>query len=265
MRLKRKSQLNRTAMEDRLKNRNHWLLWGIIGLFSLLLAWKIAVTPFEIDFSVMLAFLLALFSIGISMLFYTKVNQLLLEIRQFILDNRGIKNAGRQLANVEVDDEPALEDDQDVGVTNEKIEAEEKTLKLKEEERKELLERLIQRAGLDEHEKQTYISQLEKVDNDLFRVRSNLNNLRKKINHSFSELFILEKTKQIRDMVERLEPEFIMEASLGDLNARFQMVKEELPESSLDFLRENDYVDDVDNINRKGYRELLKTAKKMAD
>lgn len=152
------------------------IIWGIIGLFTLALLWKIVMTPFELDFSVFISFLLALFTLGISLFYYVKINLLIKEVKEFLQQYQ----LDKPVASVKVDDIEQIEEREEELDPTIQIKFEEQTLKLKEEERKELLERLIQRAGLDEQEKKVYISQFEKVDNDLFNVRSNLNQLRKK-------------------------------------------------------------------------------------
>lgn len=301
MRYKEKNKDEKqTALDNKRKERNFLIFWIIIGLFALLLLWKIAITPFEIDFSILLTFLLALFTIGISLLFYIKVNQTLRLVKQ-LLDNHPLEPIEKQakvatsqvesetqddMANESVNDEgsdefettkintvqveDSLEDEEPdevheftINEATARIEAEEKTLKLKEEERNQLLEKLLHKADLDDEEKQMYITQLEKVNYDLFNLRSNLNQLRKKINSSLSEMFVLEKTKQVRDVVEKLGPEFVNSGSFADINSRFQVLKDELPESVIDLLRSNEYIDSNNNLNRKGYREFLKSAKKM--
>ncbi|PWA09034.1 hypothetical protein DCC39_13790 [Pueribacillus theae] len=314
MRYKEKNNdKKQTALDNKRKERNFLIFWIIIGLFALLLLWKIAITPFEIDFSILLTFLLALFTIGISLLFYIKVNQTLRSVKQ-LLDSHPVEPVEKQLldshpvepvekqakaatsevemetkddmANESVNDEgldefettmsndvqveDSLNDEEPeevhkytINEATARIEAEEKTLKLKEEERNQLLEKLLHKADLDDEEKQMYITQLEKVNYDLFNLRSNLNQLRKKINSSLSEMFVLEKTKQVRDVVEKLGPEFVSSGSFADINSRFQVLKDELPESVIDLLRSNEYIDSNNNLNRKGYREFLKSAKKM--
>lgn len=262
---------NKTNAETRLRERNQIIFLFIVGLFSGLLLWKIVITPFTIDLSVMITFLLALFSIGISLFFYMKVNTIVNELKELFRKgqpinadvNRPSENDAEVLQKLDksITQEAASNDELDPTL---QLEFEERTLKLKEEERQELLERLLQRAGLDENEKKVYISQLEKVDNDLFNIRSNLNHLRRKINQSFSEMFILEKTKVIREIIEKLGPEFVRQEIFNEINDRFKMMKAELPKASLDLLDEHAYIDREGNLTRKGYREFIKVAKKMS-
>lgn len=243
------------------------ILWIIIGLFLIVLAGKIIVTPFELNFSVLITFLLALFTIGISLFFYLKVNTLLEEVKKqfqsypFVI-NRDDPDRFKVLEQeIDID---VKEDEIDDGLDPKlQLEFEERTLKLKEEERQQLLERLIDRAGLDESEKTVYMTQLEKVDNDLFNIRSNLNQLRKKINQSFSEMFILEKTKLIRDIIDKLGIDFVIERSFVEINERFKALQNQIPQASLDYLEENAYIDSEGNLTRKGYREFIRVAKKM--
>lgn len=235
------------------------IIWGIIGLMTLALLWKIVMTPFELDFSVFISFLLALFTLGISLFYYVKINLLIKEVKEFLQQYQ----LDKPVASVKVDDMEQIEEREEELDPTIQIKFEEQTLKLKEEERKELLERLIQRAGLDEQEKKVYISQFEKVDNDLFNVRSNLNQLRKKINQSFSEMFILEKTKVVRDIIEMIGHEIVSRESFAEINERFKMLKHNVPKSSIKLLIDQAYIDHEGNLTRKGYREFIKIAKKM--
>ncbi|MFA8438178.1 hypothetical protein [Pueribacillus sp. YX66] len=240
-------------------NRNEMLIWIIVSLFTILLLWKIAVTPFKIDFSVLITFLLALFSISMSLFYYLKINVLLNEVRE-LLQSKVDKHHIQEVYKEEKSKKRVQSEELDPTI---QIEFEERTLKLKEEEREELLERLIQRAGLDEEEKKVYISQLEKVDNDLFNIRSNLNHLRKKINQSFSEMFVLEKTKLVREIIDQLGPKLVNEGSFVEINERFKMLSSNLPKATVDFLEENAHIDNDGSLTRKGYREFTKVAKKM--
>lgn len=246
-------------MNDKKLEKHLFIIWGIIGLITLALLWKIATTPFELDFSVFITFLLALFTLSISLFYYVKTNALLKEMKEFLRHNRSDKPA----APVKIEDiAPEAEPEEQFDPTIQ-LKFEEQTLKLKEEERKELLERLIQRAGLDEQEKKVYMSQFEKVENDLFNIRSNINQLRKKINQSFSEMFILEKTKVVRDIIKMIGYDIVSRESFAEINERFKMLKNDIPKSSIKLLVDQAYIDHDGNLTRKGYREFIKVAKKM--
>lgn len=246
-------------MNGKKVERHVFFIWGIIGLLALALLWKIITTPFELDFSVFISFLLALFAIGISLFYYVKMNAMFKEIKEFIERHQSDKRAASVQAEA-IEPEEASEEQLDPTI---QLKFEEQTLKLKEEERKELLERLIHRAGLDEQEKKVYISQFEKVEDDLFNIRSNINQLRKKINQSFSEMFILEKTKVVRDIIKMIGHDIVIQESFAEINERFNMVKNDIPKSSMKLLIDQAYIGHDGNLTRKGYREFIKTAKKM--
>lgn len=267
-----RSKSQKEEQESRLREQNNLFFIIVTSLFLILLFWKIATASFKIDFTVLITFLLALFTIGISYFYYLKVNNVLKELREYLSQGQAVTMHSESGApNSKPLDEPnknnTISFDQffssDEVDPTVQLEVEEKTLKLKEEERKELLERLLSQAGLDEDEKQVYISQFEQVDDDLFNVRSNLQMLRKRINQSFSDMFVLEKTKQVRDIIDQIGPNFVNERSFSEINDRFHVLKNELSQASLEFLRENAYIDNEGNLNRKGYREFLRVAKKM--
>ena len=244
---------------NRKQEKQLFIIWGLIGLLTLGLLWKIITTPFELDFSVFISFLLALFTVSISIFYYIKMNLLLKEMKDFLHQYQRDKPAASVKAEV-IEPEEEAEEQLDPTI---QLKFEEQTLKLKEEERKELLERLIQRAGLDEQEKKVYISQFEKVENDLFNIRFNINQLRKKINQSFSEMFILEKTKVVRDIIKMIGYDIVIQESFAEINERFQMLKNDIPKNSMKLLIDQAYIDHEGNLTRKGYREFIKIAKKM--
>ncbi len=269
-----RSKSQKEEQEIRLRERNNLFFIIVVSLFLILLFWKIATASFKIDFAVLITFLLALFSIGMSYFYYLKVNTVLKEVREYLSGEQAVtvhsenRNSNIKKPLDEASKDNIIQFDQffssDEIDPTVQLEVEEKTLKLKEEERKELLERLLSQAGLDEDEKQVYISQFEKVDDDLFNVRSNLQVLRKRINQSFSDMFVLEKTKQVRDIIDQLGSDFVNDGSFAEINARFQSLKTDLSQASIDFLEENAYIDNEGSLNRKGYREFLRVAKKMS-
>ncbi len=249
-------------MNGKKSDRHLFIVWLIVGLFSIVLLWKIVVTPFEVDLSVFIAFILALFSIALSIFYYVKIHALVDEVKNFYSGQAYHADDPNLPSEAPVHDTHEKEEKAELDPTLQ-LEFEERTLKLKEEERKELLERLISRAGLNEEEKKVYISQFEKVDDDLFNIRSNLNQLRKKINQSFSEMFVLEKTKLIREMIEKIGVDLVVQGSFLEINERFKSLKSALPQASVKFLEENAIMDSDGNLTRKGYREFMKVVKKM--
>src|SRR5690606_4138959 len=122
-------------MNDKKLEKHLFIIWGIIGLITLALLWKIATTPFELDFSVFITFLLALFTLSISLFYYVKTNALLKEMKEFLRHNRSDKPA----APVKIEDiAPEAEPEEQFDPTIQ-LKFEEQTLKLKEEERKNCL------------------------------------------------------------------------------------------------------------------------------
>lgn len=244
--------------------RFDWLLGVLVTLFTLVIVWKIIVTPFAIDFSVMLTFLLCIFTISVSILYYMKVGQTLQLLNQKIRKVESIlKKDGSTRPGFTQDEEDIIPVDYEKAIreASAQIELEEKTLIIKEEERKKILKQLLKDADLDEVKKQEYLNRIEEVDHDLLNVRSNLAQLRKKINQSLSDIFILEKTKQIRAVVENLTPQFIVERSFEEINERYQRLQRELPAETVQFLHDNGYVNE-NGLNRKGYKEFTRMARK---
>ena len=87
-------------MNGKKVERHVFFIWGIIGLLALALLWKIITTPFELDFSVFISFLLALFAIGISLFYYVKMNAMFKEIKEFIERHQSDKRAASVQAEV---------------------------------------------------------------------------------------------------------------------------------------------------------------------
>lgn len=263
---------NELPAKDKLFRRFDWIIWVIVSLFSITILWKIIVTPFSIDFSVMITFLLTLFTIGLSLFYYSKVVQTLEAMKQLLNEHELVGNKDETKAVIS--EVGATRDEMDVvpleklyvgemaiREASDQIEAEEQTLILKEEERKKILDQLLEHAH-DEGKKRIYLDQMEKVDHDLLNVRSNLSQLRKRVNQSLSEIFTFESTKHVRDVVEKLTPDFIVKGSFDEINERFQLIQSELSNETIQFLQKNDYIRDG-SLNRKGYREIIRMARKI--
>ena len=182
----------------RISNRNNWLFIGVTVLFAGIVAYKVAVSPITIDltdfkFSDMLSVVLALFAIAISLVFYFKAR----ETSNQFYDNtyKFTKEISEILGRIEAGFGERLKhlDEGYAGIrdlvermpidpkkTENAIKEEEDKVKKSEQERKELLDRLADRAKMEDKEKEQMFKQLDQKDFDLANAKGELSYLKTK-------------------------------------------------------------------------------------
>lgn len=187
-----------TPME-RVALRNSWLKICVFGSLTLVTVVKIWQADFssalsDFDFSDLLALFLAMFSIGLSVLFYLKAT----DTSNVFYDNtyRFTKDVSEILGRVEagfgerlkhLDDgytslKTAVEKiPYDRRETEKEIKEEEAQVQKVEEERTKMIEELAQRARLQEEEKTELFARLRTTDEELSNARRELHFLRRRM------------------------------------------------------------------------------------
>jgi len=74
---------------------------------------------------------------------------------------------------------------------------------------------------------------------------------------------ILKRDPEIERIVLLLDADFILNHSLVEINQRFQEISGSFSEQSIEHLKKANYIDQHLQFTRIGYRELLKTAKRI--
>ena len=186
-------------------NNNLWALFKfIVGiLIALLLVYKLTVSNLSFDFSkfdfnALLALLLSLFAIGLSVAFYFKAT----DTSNLFYDNtyKFTKEISEILGRIEAGFGERLRHldegysglinrfdngskEQNIQDTKEEIEKEKQKLKQDVEERNQILNSLIEKAQLDQKEKESIRKQLKEKEIEISKQNRELNFLRNRLHH----------------------------------------------------------------------------------
>lgn len=174
---------------------NEWLKFIIITLVSALLVYKIAISDLIFDFSDLLALLLALFAIGLSVLFYFKAtdtsNQFYDNTYKFTKEISEILGRieagfGERLRHLDegysglankIDHGP----EPDQKETRVEIEKEKQKLKNEIDERNQILNNLLEKAQLEKHEKEEIRNQLKEKELEIAKQNRELSFLKSRL------------------------------------------------------------------------------------
>lgn len=268
--------------DEKIKLRNHWFKIILISLFSMVLMFKIAVTKFTFHFSDMLAFILAIFAIGICSMFYVKINEAL----------QAFSTAGKSLLPVthknkqNVTEEAEEMVEQEVALNEpDKEEMEHQLLKLEEQVKrmkqvqKEITNRLIDE-DLHEDDKRDYIEYLLQKEKEIMLAKQEI----VRINSLLEPEEIIEEeeyendeqqlediqdeqsvqTATAKDVVQLLGKEFVLNASLEQFNHKMREIQHSITLETANHLKEEGLIDPYFNVTRKGLKEFRRAAKKFS-
>ncbi|MCP4897562.1 MAG: hypothetical protein GY906_11375 [bacterium] len=185
--------------EEKVRNRNSWLKVGVITVVTVLLAWKLSTASIPVDltafeYSDLTNLLLAFFAIGLSVAFYFRAT----ETSNRFYDNSYsfTRDMSEILGRIEAGFGERLKhlDEGYSGLRDrfdsfpfDKTEAQhdiqegEQTVKKVEEERTELLEKLMLRAQVQDEEKMQLFDQIKRQDKELEDSRHELTILREQM------------------------------------------------------------------------------------
>lgn len=191
---------------SRTKDNNNLWTWFkfIVGiLVTLLLVYKLAVSNLSFDFSkfdfnALLALLLSLFAIGLSVAFYFKAT----DTSNLFYDNtyKFTKEISEILGRIEAGFGERLRhldegysglinrfdigsNEQNIQDTKEEIEKEKQKLKQDVEERNQILNSLIEKAQLEQEEKEAIRKQLKEKEIEISKQNREVNFLRNRLHH----------------------------------------------------------------------------------
>lgn len=222
---------------------------------------------FQFDFVALLSLLLALFSIGLSALFYFKatdtsnafydntykytkdIAELLVKIESGFSEK--LKHLDEGYTNIrDLLQQPRGEAKQDIKDTQKELKEEEDYLDKKLKERNALIDELAKKARLQEAEKNQFLDQLNKKDEELVNAKREIMFLRKRIDHPMLESSealeipnVLIKSLQ-EYFLSNYNREFIKTAPSAKINAEFKKTLEERPNRRLKLMfRKYDFLD----------------------
>ncbi|MEK4381862.1 hypothetical protein NSS70_08265 [Aeribacillus sp. FSL K6-2848] len=122
----------------------------------------------------------------------------------------------------------------------------------------QLLEELLTKAGIEEEEKQKYRAKIREKEDEASKLQQELAFMKGRIAN-----LILKRDPEIERIVLLLDADFILNHSLVEINQRFQEISGSFSEQSIEHLKKANYIDQHLQFTRIGYRELLKTAKRI--
>jgi hypothetical protein len=268
--------------DEKIKLRNHWFKIILISLFSMVLMFKIAVTKFTFHFSDMLAFILAIFAIGICSMFYVKINEAL----------QAFTAAGKSLLPVSNKNKENVTED--VHVTKEEVialtesdseEMERQLLTLEEQVKrmkqvqKEITNRLVDE-DFHEDDKRDYIEYLLQKEKEIMLAKQEIVRITSLLEpeEMITEVEEQEDDENIedyqdehsvqtataKDVVQLLGKEFVLNASLEQFNHKMREIQHSITIETADHLKEEGLIDPYFNVTRKGLKEFRRAAKKFS-
>lgn len=268
--------------EEKLALRNNWLKIFVVVTLTAVISIKLWQADFGqafsgFDFSDLLALFLAIFSIGLSVLFYLKAT----DTSNVFYDNtyRFTKDVSEILGRVEAGFGERLRhlDEGYSGLKSavekipfdrkkaqKEIEEEEEQLEKVERERNELIESLAQRARLEEAEKSKLFERLKEQDRELSSARKELHFLRRRMvkaeradSEEIQHRIPLSIRRHLREHIfPRLDSEILFEAPTRILNRQFSSIIAEMPRGLIKMFREFDIVDSDNDLTSLGIEAL---------
>ncbi|MFC7370925.1 hypothetical protein ACFQPF_04490 [Fictibacillus iocasae] len=274
--------MNRTT-DEKIKIRNHWFKIILISLFAMVLMFKIAVTKFTFHFADLLSFILAIFAITISAMFYTKVNEAL---RTAAAGSKDLLPFKKKTAQQEEEQE-LFEDDEMTQFEelpeNERNSLERRMLDLNEQLKRvrqvqnEIVERLSVENDLSEDDRRDYLDYLLEKEKEAVLAEKELDAIEISLepqllneerlsdyNWEEDEESIPDTASNTKDIVQLLGKEFVLNASFEQLNHKMREIQPSISPEAIDYLKENDLVDSYFNVSRKGLKEFRKIARKFS-
>ncbi|MFC3883518.1 hypothetical protein ACFOU2_08360 [Bacillus songklensis] len=134
-----------------------------------------------------------------------------------------------------------------------------------ETDEKQVLEELFDKARLKEEEKEAYRKVIRGDAAEVSHIKQELLVLKNEIQQVVKEKtnLLLKRDHDREQVVRLLQPEFIIDSSFEELNQKFEMMRHQLSPEVVQSLKESNYIDEDFKFTRIGYRELIKTAKKV--
>lgn len=259
----------------------------LVGVFS----YKVYSTPttLNIDFPTLLSLLLALFSVGLSALFYFKatetsnafydntykftrdIAQLLVKIESGFGERLRNLDEGYSSMRTYLQGIPGKQDDA-VEKTKQKLETEQQEIEKVSSERNEIVLHLIERSHLEQEEKEKVLTQLKSKEQELVEAQREVTKLNKRL---FMERMNKKRQPALPEIEKRLTGytqsqvvrkigrERIIDASPTSIRRRFDEMINDLPSLYIADLERLGYFDN--GLTPSGLRFLREAAIKEND
>ncbi|NOQ23924.1 MAG: hypothetical protein GQ564_01050 [Bacteroidales bacterium] len=263
-----------------------WFLFIAGILFSVLIAYKLAISNIIFDFSnfdfdTLLSLILALFAISLSVAFYFKAN----DTSNLFYDNtyKFTKEISEILGRIEAGfgerlrhldegysglsekiNSPAGK--QNIKETKAEIEKEKEDLKKEVKARKELIDRLIEQSQLQEDEKKDIKRQLRDREKEIRRKNTEINYLSEKIEtnkENVEEIHPVIKRALMRKINELNDPSFVFKYPTSIISKKLTFSEEETEIRELKYLKHYRIIDEDGTLTVHGVKSMKQIAHLM--
>jgi hypothetical protein len=267
--------------DEKIKLRNHWFKIILISLFSMVLMFKIAVTKFTFHFSDMLAFILAIFAIGICSMFYVKINEALQAFSAAGKSLLPVTHKNKQNVTEEaeemVEPEVTLNESDKEEMEHQLLTLEEQVKRMKQVQ-KEITNRLIDE-DLHEDDKRDYIEYLLQKEKEIMLAKQEIvritsllepqEMIEEEYENDEQHMEDIQdehsvQTATAKDVVQLLGKEFVLNASLEQFNHKMREIQHSITLETANHLKEEGLIDPYFNVTRKGLKEFRRAAKKFS-
>ncbi|OOE14203.1 hypothetical protein [Fictibacillus arsenicus] len=265
--------------DEKIKLRNHWFKIILISLFSMVFMYKIAVTKFTFHFSDLLAFILAIFAIGICSMFYVKINEALQAFSAagkslLPVMHKSVTEEAEEMAEPEV----TLNESDKEEMEHQLLTLEEQVKRMKQVQ-KEITNRLIDE-DLHEDDKRDYIEYLLQKEKEIMLAKQEIVRItsllepeemieEEEYENDEQQLEDIQDEQSVhtataKDVVQLLGKEFVLNASLEQFNHKMREIQHSITLETANHLKEEGLIDPYFNVTRKGLKEFRRAAKKFS-
>lgn len=269
--------------DEKIKLRNHWFKIILISLFAMVLMFKIAVTRFTFHFSDMLAFILAIFAIGICSMFYVKVNEALQAFsaagKSLLPFSNKNNKVTEEIKEQEVQKEEIILDESERNGLERQLLTQQEQVKRMKQVQKEITNRLVAE-DLHEEDKRDYIEYLLQKEKEIMLTKQEIVRITSLLEraeetsdeevHEHDEEFEdyqdehSVQTATAKDIVQLLGKEFVLNATLEQFNHKMREIQHSITIETAKHLKEEGLIDPYFNVTRKGLKEFRRAAKKFS-
>lgn len=278
MRIQSGVDIEENGKSQSIRNRESWLKILVLTLFSLIIAFKLVTSSFNINmddfrFTDLLSLILSLFAIALSMAFYFKatdtstdfynntyiftkeISEILGRIEAGFGErlrhlDEGYNKLGDKFEKLPIDPIKA----------EQKVKKEEVEINKKEIELNRIFEGLAKRAKLDDKEKIDLLNQLELKNKEIQDSKRELNFLKHRIEDVNRHRSIKNQpiTIATSNYLEKLVKEMNLQSgSQDEIVTRFNNFRENIPNYIYEHLTQNEFLNSEGELTRKGI-EILK-------
>jgi len=283
-----------SAMLDKIMNRNSILKIMVLSIFSLLLAYKIAISDLSFDFSKfdfsdLLSLIVALFSIVLAVSFYFKAtdtsNKFYDNTYKFTKDISEILGRieagfGERLRHLDEGytgiwkkfDGGIRANDQDVETAQKEFEVEKHKLEKEMREKNDIISSLMEKAKLSKADKEIFLDSLKNKEKEISNLFKELDFHKRelsKVKRNRDEGLINSIPESLQSLikkvikVEEMDRTMLAEAPISFIKRKLKIDKGHLPSSIIRQFVQNEIIEEDGSFTQSGLEIFKDIAKRM--